>query len=196
MSVKFDFTDKVYAVTGAASGMGLETARLLVSSGAKVSLADVNAQALADAVAQLSKDGGGPGEPAQILSTVVDVRVSSQVREWIQLTVDKFGKLDGAANMAGVTGKGLLTTGVQDLEDDDWDFVVGVNMAGVMYCMREELRHMNDYGSVVNISSIAGITGYANNSPYVASKHGVVGLTRAAAKEVGDRWIRVNAIAP
>ena len=85
---------------------------------------------------------------------------------------------------------------VKDFDGDEWDFVMDINLKGVMHCMRAEIRAMADNGSIVNASSIAGVMGFQNNAAYCASKHGVVGLTRAAAKEVGEQNIRVNCIAP
>jgi NAD(P)-dependent dehydrogenase (short-subunit alcohol dehydrogenase family) len=86
--------------------------------------------------------------------------------------------------------------GIADLSNEEWDFVIGVNLTGVFYSMRAELRVMAGPGSIVNAASVAGLEGYPNNANYTASKHGVVGLTRSGAKEVGKKNIRVNAIAP
>jgi NAD(P)-dependent dehydrogenase (short-subunit alcohol dehydrogenase family) len=85
---------------------------------------------------------------------------------------------------------------VKDFDGDEWDFVMDINLKGVMHCMRAEIQAMADNGSIVNASSISGVMGFQNNAAYCASKHGVVGLTRAAAKEVGQQNIRVNCIAP
>jgi len=86
--------------------------------------------------------------------------------------------------------------GIADLSNEEWDFLIRVNLTGVFYCMRAELRAMTGPGSIVNAASVAGLEGYANNANYTASKHGVVGLTRSGAKEVGQKNIRVNAVAP
>lgn len=191
MSISFDFSGKVIALTGAASGIGLETAKLLAASGAKLSIADVREGPLHAAASELEK--GGKGE---VLATVLNVTDASQVKNWIQETVKKFGKLDGAANLAGVIPAGMGKERVEEVTDKDRDFVIGVNLTGVKNCMRDEIGNMNEGGSIVNAASIAGLQGFSKNSAYVASKHGVVGLTRSAAKEVGDRAIRVNCIAP
>lgn len=112
--------NKVIVITGAASGMGLESAKLLASKGAKVSLADVQEEALNQVVADIKATGG------QAIGTVVDICNRAAVESWIQTTVETFGKLDGAANLAGVIGKHINVTYLQDIDDDDWDFVVGV----------------------------------------------------------------------
>lgn len=190
MSITFDFTGKVIALTGAASGIGLETAKLLAASGAKLSIADVREGPLNEAASSLPKGKGG------VLTAVLDVTDADAVKSWIQSTVKKFGKLDGAANLAGVIPAGMGSERVEEMTDKDWDFVIGINLTGVKNCMRDEIGNMNEGGSIVNAASIAGIQGFSKNSAYVASKHGVVGLTRSAAKEVGDRSIRVNCIAP
>lgn len=181
---------KVIVITGAASGMGLETAKLLASKGAKVSLGDVQEAALNQAVKDITAAGG------KAIGHVVDVRNRQQVEDWIKATVETFGKLDGAANLAGVIGKHINITSLQDIDDDDWDFVVGVNQKGLLNCLRAQIPHFNDGGSIVNAASVAGIIGFPRNASYVASKHAVVGLTRVAAKELGKRQIRCNCFCP
>ena len=182
--------DKVIVIAGAASGMGLETAKLLASGGAKVSLADVQDEALHKAVKEIQEAGG------EAMGTVVDIRNRKQVEDWIAATVTKFGKLDGAANLAGVIGKHINITSLQDIDDDDWDFVVGVNQKGLLNCLRAQIPSFNDGGSIVNAASVAGIIGFPRNASYVASKHAVVGLTKTAAKELGPRQIRCNCFCP
>lgn len=182
---------KVIVVTGAGGGMGLETSKMLASRGAKVSMADVQEKQLRAAADEISQSGG------EVSVTVVDVRDEAAVDAWISATVEKFGRIDGAANLAGVLPKTFNTGTVEDQQTEDWNFVLAVNLTGMMYCMRVQLRHMNDNGSIVNASSVAGLIGFANCAAYGASKFGVVGLTRCAAKEVGPtRGIRVNCIAP
>jgi NAD(P)-dependent dehydrogenase (short-subunit alcohol dehydrogenase family) len=193
MPVNFDITDKVIALTGAASGIGLETAKLLASQGAKLSICDLNSTALAEKALEISAVSPNP---SNILSTVVDVRSPASVDAWIASTVSVFGKLDGAVNMAGVIPKVINIERVEDLNDEDWKFVIDVNLHGVMHCMRAQLREMNVGGSVVNAASICGLIGFPKNAAYTAAKHAVIGLSRTAAKEVGDREIRVNCIAP
>ena len=190
MATNFDFNGKVIAITGAASGIGLALAELLALRGAKVSLADVQEKLLQEAAARLEKAGG------QVLATVVNVADSQQVNDWIQKTVDKWGNLDGAANLAGVIPKTINIDRVEELKDTDWAFVMSINLTGVMYCMRAQIPNMNVKGSIVNAASVAGMMGFAKNAAYTASKHAVIGLSRSAAKEVGDRGMRVNCIAP
>jgi NAD(P)-dependent dehydrogenase (short-subunit alcohol dehydrogenase family) len=195
MTFKYPVTNKVIAITGAASGIGLTTAKMLANRGALLSLADLNAASLDAVKADLKAENPS----LDVITTALDVRNVSEVDAWITNTVQHFGRLDGALNLAGVIGKSLgnpVTGGVKDLTDDEWEFVVGINLTGVFNCMRAQLRVMADGGSVVSASSIAGITGRGFNSTYSAAKHGVVGLTRSAAKEVGVRGIRVNCICP
>ena len=181
---------RVVVITGAASGMGLETAKLLASKGAKVSLADVQEEALAKVVKEIQEAGG------EAMGTVVDVRNRQQVEDWIKATAEKYGKLDGAANLAGVIGKGINVTPLEEVDDDDWDFVVGVNQKGLLNCLRAQVPYFKEGGSIVNAASVAGIIGFPRNASYVASKHAVVGLSRSAAKELGPRGIRVNVFCP
>lgn len=184
--------NKIIAITGAASGIGLATAHLLASRGAHLSLADLNAPLLETAAAAIKA-----ASPAtQVLTFPLDVRNVSQVDEWISSTVKHFGRLDGAANMAGVIPAKIGSQGVRDQDQADWDLMFGINVTGVMNCLRAELRVIEKGGSIVSASSIAGIRGRAFNASYTASKHAVIGLTASAAREVGPDGTRVNSICP
>lgn len=99
-------------------------------------------------------------------------------------------------NIAGVNGRQHGIANVEDIGDDNWDFVLGVNLIGVLNCMRAGINAMKEHGSIVNASSVAGIIGMSKNGAYVASEHAVIGLTRVSAKGLGEEGIRVNAIAP
>jgi NAD(P)-dependent dehydrogenase (short-subunit alcohol dehydrogenase family) len=185
-----DMQGKVFALSGGASGIGLGTAQILHARGASIGIGDVD-QAALDNTAKTFHEGSD-----RVLLTKLDVTKRSSVESWISAIVSKFGKLDGAANCAGVIGKHHGTRAVEELEDDQWDLIIGVNLTGMMYCMRAELAAIKGPGSVVCVSSIQGTMGFAKHGAYVASKHGILGLVRTAAKEVGERNIRVNAVAP
>ncbi|QDS74784.1 hypothetical protein FKW77_001909 [Venturia effusa] len=182
---------KVIAITGGASGIGLATAKLLVSRGARISIADVQEKALKDAESSIKSEY----PVAEVATFVVDVRNSGSVIEWITATVKQYGRLDGAANLAGVF-KASMDGTVETEDDKNWDFMLGVNLTGVMHCLRAQLPHMTSGASIVNAASILGLQGAAGSAAYAASKHGVLGLTRSSAKEAGKKGVRVNAIAP
>lgn len=184
------FQGKVVAITGGASGIGLETARLLASRGAKVSIADVSNPGLESAVGSIQGAGG------VARADNVDVRDRSQVEAWINKTVEEFGGLDGAVHLAGVQPKQAMIATIEDIDDEDWHNVFAVNLHGIMNCLRAELKVMKSGGSIVNAASVGGIKAMARNSAYVTTKHAVVGLSRAAAMENAERAVRVNAIAP
>ncbi|KAJ5096876.1 dehydrogenase with different specificitie [Penicillium angulare] len=178
------FEGKVIAITGAASGMGLATAKLIASQGGSVSLADINEDALLKASKTLDY-------PERHIISVIDVRKSESVDKWIETTVQKFGKLDGAVNMAGVISPAKPIT---EMTDDTWNFNFDVNSRGVFFCIRAQLRAMKAGGSIVSAASVFGQFGAPGNSPYCSSKAAVIGLSRTAAKE--NQHIRVNCVSP
>lgn len=184
--------DKVIVITGAASGMGLETARLFASKGAKLSLADIQTERLEE----LHTDLKSSHPDVQLMVMTVDVSKRTQVEEWISKTVEAFGKLDGCANLAGVIGKQSNVVPIENVDDDDWDFIYSVNVIGLRNCLRAQVPHMNEGGSIVNASSILGLIGAANNLAYSSSKHAIIGMTRVAAKELGPKKIRCNCFCP
>ncbi|KUI71611.1 Levodione reductase [Cytospora mali] len=183
---------KVFAITGGASGIGLATAKNLSGKGATVCIADIDQAALSSAESFFTSSEN----TTPFTVTRVDVSKRTEVDSWIDNIASRFGRLDGAANVAGIIGRGHGRDAVADLDDDEWDRIIGVNLTGTMYCLRAELRRVVDGGSIVNVSSIHGTKGFAKHAAYDASKHGVIGLTRAAAQENGSREIRVNAVAP
>ncbi|KEF61534.1 uncharacterized protein A1O9_03101 [Exophiala aquamarina CBS 119918] len=178
---------KRIALTGAGSGIGLATAKLLASRGAVLSICDIDKSKLDTALSQLSGKGH--------FATKVDVSKSAQVNAWIEATVQKLGGLDGAANVAGIEREGGRH--FADARDEDWEMVMAVNCSGVFYSMRAQIRQMLERGgSIVNVASIAGLIGVAETTCYNASKFAVIGLTRTAAREYGSHNIRVNSVAP
>ncbi|KAI9371725.1 hypothetical protein BJX61DRAFT_534573 [Aspergillus egyptiacus] len=186
------FDSMVYAVTGGASGIGLATAQLISDRGGTVCVADVSRDALDVAEAYFASKT--PSVPFMV--TQVDVSNKEQVESWIANIKQTYHRLDGAANIAGIVGKDHGIKTVAELDDDEWVRIINVNLTGTMYCLRAELRAIADGGSIVNMASIHATTGVANHGAYAASKHGVLGLTRVAAKENGHREVRVNAVAP
>lgn len=185
---KASFEGKVIAISGGASGIGLATAQLLASRGASLSLADVNTRGLEEAAKSIEALG------AKVIFTKTDCTKPADCKAWIQRTLDTFGKLDGAANMAGVIGKGVGIMGVHNMTDEEWHFVMDININGTFYSLREQTAAMAKGGSIVNTASVAGNIGMAFNAAYASSKHAVIGLTRSAAKE--NALLRVNAICP
>ena len=126
MAPNFDLKDHVIAITGGSGGIGFATAEVCLAQGAKVSICDVSDSALKEAVSLLE----GKNSPGQLYSQVVDVRKPAEVNEWIKQTVEKFGKLDGACNLAGVIPKGINKDRIEEMPEDEWRFVMDVNLNG------------------------------------------------------------------
>jgi NAD(P)-dependent dehydrogenase (short-subunit alcohol dehydrogenase family) len=187
--MSFDFSGKVAIVTGAASGIGEAVAKSLAASGAKVVVADLNIDAAKATAEAIAKSGGTAAAFA------VDVASADQNEAMVDFAVKTYGGLHLAVNNAGIGGA-AAPTGEYPIES--WDKVVGINLSGVFYGMRYELPAIlaSGGGAIVNIASILGAVGIAQSPAYVAAKHGVVGLTKSAGLEYGERGVRINAIGP
>lgn len=181
---------KVAIVTGAAMGMGEATARLFAEAGAKVVVADFNDELGTKVAESIVADGG------QAAFTHVDVSNEAEVEAMVKFAVDTYGRLDAAVNNAA---RAPDQGGVHEFDPNVWDGIMAVDFKGVALCMKYEilqLRAQGDGGSIINISSVSGFRPQPNNPAYVAAKHAVVGLTKAAALENGMEGIRINSVAP
>ncbi|WP_257657837.1 SDR family NAD(P)-dependent oxidoreductase [Parapedobacter lycopersici] len=177
--------NKVAVITGGSGAIGSTAAKLFLAEGAKVVLVDINEEALSQVASTL--------DSKNVSYVAADVTKAADVQKYVQHTVKTFGKIDVFFNNAGVEG---VVKPIEEYPEEVFDKLIAVNVKGVWLGIKYVLPAMNDGGSIINTSSVAGLAGSPAVSPYVTSKHAVIGLTRAIALEAAPRKIRVNSIHP
>jgi 3-oxoacyl-[acyl-carrier protein] reductase len=181
-------TGKTALVTGAAQGIGRDIALALAADGADVAICDVNMEAAQKTAGDIETKG------RKALALKTNVAVSADVTATVDQVVAAFGKIDFLVNNAGITRDGLILR----MKDEDWDLVLSINLKGAFLCTKAALKYMTKQrsGSIINIASIVGAMGNAGQANYVASKAGLIGLTKTIAREYANRGITANAVAP
>ena len=179
---------KIALVTGAAQGIGRDIALALATDGADVAICDVNLEAAVKTAGDIEATG------RKSLALKANVAASADVTAMVDQVVEKFGRIDILVINAGITRDGLILR----MKDEDWDLVLSINLKGSFLCTKAALRYMSKQrgGTIINIASIVGAMGNAGQANYVASKAGLIGLTKTIAREYANRGITANAVAP
>jgi NAD(P)-dependent dehydrogenase (short-subunit alcohol dehydrogenase family) len=183
------WTEEVALVTGASAGIGRAAAIAFAEEGARVIVSDVHAEE-GEATARMIRESEGEAE-----FIAADVSKPDDVANLIHQIMKRHGRLDFAFNNAGIEG---VMANTADCTEENWDKTIAINLKGVWLCMKHELKHMleREAGAIVNCASVAGLVGFQQLPAYVASKHGIVGLTRTAALEYAQKGVRINAVCP
>lgn len=183
-----DLSTNVAIVTGSGRGIGREIALVLARHGASVVISDINVAAAEKAAAEIKNDGGSS------IAIAADVTEQEQVASLANQTMSSFGRIDILVNNAGITRDTLLMR----MSAADWDLVLATNLKGAFLCTQAVVRHMlkQRRGRIINIASVVGLIGNAGQANYAAAKAGLIGLTKATAREVAARGVTANAIAP
>ena len=180
---------KVALITGGSRGIGAAVAQALATAGAAVAVCARNGEAAAATASAIAAQGG------QALGVAADVSRAEDAERLVKACLERFGRLDILVNNAGITRDGLVLR----MKDGDWSDVLAVNLNGAFYCARAALRAIlkqKQSGRIINIGSVVGSMGNAGQANYVTSKAGLIGLTKALAKEVAARGVTVNLVAP
>lgn len=181
--------DKVALVTGGSKGMGEAAVRIFAEKGASVAILDVDMEAAKKLSAELNENG------ANTIAIQCDVSSEAEVEKAIAKVVETYGKLDAAFNNAGIQ---IPAQDITETSEEDYDKILNVNLKGVWLCMKHELIQMKkqQFGAIVNNSSLAGKVGVPGRTPYVAAKHAILGITKSAAADYASQGIRINAVCP
>lgn len=189
MSEYLSLEGRTAIITGAARGIGKAIAETLAARGAKVAVVDLRMDLAEETANEIAANYS-----VETVALKADVSDQTSVKAMVKDAVAKFGQIDILVNNAGITRDGLIMR----MKESDWDLVLDINLKGAFNCSQALARPMmkQRYGRIINISSVSGVTGQAGQTNYSSSKAGLIGLTKALAKEVGSRGITVNAVAP